>query len=192
MILLIDNYDSFTFNVEQYLAELHQKVKTIRNDHITLAQIAKMRPQAIVISPGPGSPDEAGITLPLIREFAGKIPILGICLGHQAIGQAFGAKVARAPRMMHGKLSTLTHDGKGMFQGLPKHFEVTRYHSLHVEDKTLPSVLKVTARAEDGVIMGLRHKKFAIEGVQFHPESYLTEHGHKMLENFLNLALDET
>ncbi|RZA26215.1 MAG: aminodeoxychorismate/anthranilate synthase component II [Proteobacteria bacterium] len=190
MILLIDNYDSFTFNVEQYLGELHQKVKTIRNDQITLLQIEKMKPEAIVISPGPGSPDEAGITLSLIQEFAGKIPILGICLGHQAIGQAFGGKVARAPRMMHGKLSSITHDGKGLFRALPKSFDVTRYHSLHVEAKSLPSVLKVTAKTEDGIIMGLRHKKFKIEGVQFHPESYLTEHGHKMLENFLSLALD--
>lgn len=190
MILLIDNYDSFTFNVEQYLAELHQKVKVVRNDKITLAQISKLNPEAIVISPGPGNPDEAGITLPLIHEFAGKIPILGICLGHQAIGQAFGGKVTRAPRMMHGKLSSITHDGKGVFQGLPKSFEVTRYHSLHIEEKSLPSVLKVTAKTEDGIVMGLRHKKFPIEGVQFHPESYLTEHGHKMLENFLSLALD--
>lgn len=190
MILLIDNYDSFTFNVEQYLAELKQKVKVVRNDKISLAQIAKMKPDAIVISPGPGTPDEAGITLPLIKEFAGKIPILGICLGHQAIGQAFGGNVKRAPRMMHGKLSTIQHDGKGLFAGLPKSFDVTRYHSLHVEEKGLPSVLKITAKTEDGLIMGLRHKKFAIEGVQFHPESYLTQHGHKMLENFLSLALD--
>lgn len=189
MILLIDNYDSFTFNVEQYLAELHQKVKVIRNDKITLDQIAKLKPEAIVISPGPGNPDEAGITLAMLEAFAGKIPMLGICLGHQAIGQVFGGEVKRAPKMMHGKVSTISHDGKGVFAGLPKSFEVTRYHSLIVDEKSLPSSLKITAKSEDGLIMGLRHKKFAIEGVQFHPESYRTEHGHKMLENFLSLAL---
>lgn len=190
MILLIDNYDSFTFNVEQYLAELSQKVKVVRNDKISLEQIAKLKPKAIVISPGPGNPDEAGITLAMLEAFAGKIPMLGICLGHQAIGQAFGGKVKRASKMMHGKVSAIKHDGKGVFAGLPKSFQVTRYHSLVVDVKTLPSSLKITATTEDGVIMGLRHKKFLIEGVQFHPESYLTEHGHKMLENFLSLALD--
>lgn len=190
MILLIDNYDSFTFNVEQYLCELKHKVKVVRNDKITLAQIAKLKPQAIVISPGPGNPDEAGITLALIKEFADRIPILGICLGHQAIGQVFGGRVTKAPRMMHGKLSTITNDGKGVFAGLPKKFDVTRYHSLHVEEVSLPKVLKITARTDDGIIMGIRHKKFAIEGVQFHPESYLTEYGHKMLENFLSRAME--
>lgn len=188
MILLIDNYDSFTFNVEQYLAELGAKVKVVRNDEISLSQISRLKPKAIVISPGPGNPDEAGITLPLIEEFKGHIPLLGICLGHQAIGQAFGGRVKRAPRMMHGKLSEIVHDGKGLFQGLPKKFSVTRYHSLHVEEASLPSSLKITARTEDGLIMGLRHKKYFIEGVQFHPESYLTEHGHSMLQNFLDRA----
>ncbi len=187
MILLIDNYDSFTFNIEQYLGELRQKVLVVRNDAVTLSEIAKKRPKAIVISPGPGNPDEAGITLDLIQHFQGKIPILGVCLGHQAIGQAFGGKVSKAPRMMHGKLSRIKHDGKGVFQGLPQNFLVTRYHSLHVAEESLPSCLKVTARTEDGIIMGLRHKKFAIEGVQFHPESYLTEHGHAMLANFLGI-----
>jgi anthranilate synthase/aminodeoxychorismate synthase-like glutamine amidotransferase len=189
MILLIDNYDSFTFNVEQYLAELGQKVKVVRNDKITLSEIARMKPKAIVISPGPGNPDEAGITLETIRHFAGKIPILGICLGHQAIGQVFGGKVKRAPRMMHGKTSSIKHDGKGLFKGLPNPLEVTRYHSLLVEEESLPKSLKITAKTDDDVIMGLRHKKFLIEAVQFHPESYMTEHGHKMLENFLELAL---
>lgn len=189
MILLIDNYDSFTYNIEQYLGELGQKVKVIRNDKITLAQIARMKPDAIVISPGPGNPDEAGVTLEAIATFAGKIPLLGICLGHQAIGQVFGGRVKRAPRMMHGKTSVIKHDGKGVFKGIPNPVEVTRYHSLHVEEESLPSSLKVTAMTEDGVIMGLRHKKFLVEGVQFHPESYKTEHGHRMLDNFLKLAL---
>lgn len=189
MILLIDNYDSFTFNVEQYLAELGQKVKVVRNDKMSLAQIQTMAPDAIVISPGPGNPDEAGITLETIKTFAGKIPLLGICLGHQAIGQAFGAKVKRAPRMMHGKISVIKHDGKGVFKGLPNPLEVTRYHSLHVAEESLPSSLRITATTDDGIIMGLRHKKLLVEGVQFHPESYMTEHGHRMLENFLKQAL---
>ncbi len=192
MILLIDNYDSFTFNVEQYLAELGQRVKVVRNDKISLAQIQKMSPQAIVISPGPGNPDEAGITLEAIKTFAGRIPLLGICLGHQAMGQVFGGKIKRAPRLMHGKTSMIKHDGKGLFKGLPTSIEVTRYHSLHVEADSLPSCFKVTATAEDGVIMGLRHKKFLLEGVQFHPESYKTEHGHRMLDNFLKLAFGES
>jgi len=189
MILLIDNYDSFTFNVEQYLAELGQKVKVVRNDKITIAQIQKMNPAAIVISPGPGNPDEAGVTLQTIETFSGRIPLLGICLGHQAIGQVFGGKVKRAPRMMHGKTSMIKHDGKGLFKGLEKEVEVTRYHSLHVEGESLPSCLRITATSDDGIIMGLRHKKFLVEGVQFHPESYKTQHGHQMLDNFLKLAL---
>jgi anthranilate synthase/aminodeoxychorismate synthase-like glutamine amidotransferase len=188
MILLIDNYDSFTFNIEQYLGELGQKVKVIRNDKITTVQIAKMKPTAIVLSPGPGNPDEAGVTLETIKVFAGKIPILGVCLGHQAIGQVFGGKVKRAPKMMHGKTSIIKHDGKGVFKGLPNPIEVTRYHSLHVELESLPSSLKITATTDDGIVMGLRHKKFMVEGVQFHPESYRTEHGHRMLENFLKQA----
>ncbi len=186
MILLIDNYDSFTFNVEQYLAELGAKVKVVRNDQTSLAGIKKMRPTGIVISPGPGNPDEAGITLAAIEAFAGQVPILGICLGHQAIGQVFGGEVKKAPRMMHGKTSVIEHDGKGVFKGLKKAIEVTRYHSLHVAEESLPRSLAITARSiDDGVVMGLRHRKYSIEGVQFHPESYRTEDGHAMLRNFL-------
>ncbi|MBC7660532.1 MAG: aminodeoxychorismate/anthranilate synthase component II [Chitinophagaceae bacterium] len=188
MILLLDNYDSFTYNIEQYFGELGKRVKVVRNDEITLKQIEKMKPESIVISPGPGKPDEAGLTLETIRTFAGHIPILGVCLGHQAIGQVFGGIVKRAPRMMHGKTSVIKHDGKGVFKGLPSPMTVTRYHSLHVDPESLPSCLKITAQTEDGIIMGLRHKKFRIEGVQFHPESYQTEHGQRLFQNFLDLA----
>ena len=185
MLLMIDNYDSFTWNLVQYLGELGADVHVHRNDAITVSEIAAWEPTHIVISPGPCTPNEAGISVPLIREFAGKIPILGVCLGHQAIGQAFGGRVVRAQRVMHGKLSPVTHDGKGAFAGLPSPLTVTRYHSLSIERKSLPQELDVTATADDGEIMGVRHRRFAVEGVQFHPEAILTEHGHALLRNFL-------
>jgi len=185
MILLIDNYDSFTFNVYQYLCQLKATVKVIRNDEVNLKQIARMKPEAIVISPGPGNPDQAGISMPAIEEFGPEIPVLGICLGHQSIAQVFGGKVIRAPRMMHGKLSDITHKKTGIYKGLPSPLSVTRYHSLLVERKSLPSCLRITAETEDGLIMGIRHKKFPIEGIQFHPESYMTQSGIKILDNFL-------
>ena len=185
MLLMIDNYDSFTYNLVQYLGELGQEVKVVRNDEATLDEIAAMAPERIVISPGPCTPNEAGVSLGVIERFAGRIPILGVCLGHQAIGQAFGGKVVRARQVMHGKVSQVRHDGRGVFAGLPAEFVATRYHSLVVERATLPGALEVTAQSEDGEIMGLRHRALAVEGVQFHPEALLTEHGHKMLENFL-------
>src|SRR6266496_6840816 len=177
MLLMIDNYDSFTYNLVQYLGELGADVHVHRNDALTLSEIAAWQPEAIVISPGPCTPNEAGISVPLIQRFAGKIPILGVCLGHQAIGQAFGGRIVRSERVMHGKLSSITHDGEGVFAGLPSPFHATRYHSLAIERATLPSMLAVTATADDGEIMGVRHREFAIEGVQFHPEAILTEHG---------------
>ena len=186
MLLLIDNYDSFTFNLAQYLGELGADVHVHRNDAITLDQIAAWAPEKIVISPGPCTPTEAGISVPAIRRFAGKIPILGVCLGHQAIGQAFGGRIVRAQRVMHGKLSPVTHDGRGVFAGLPSPFNVTRYHSLAIERATCPACLEISATADDGEIMGVRHREFAVEGVQFHPEAILTEHGHALLANFLN------
>ena len=190
MLLLIDNYDSFTFNLAQYLGELGEDVRVLRNDAIDVAGIRALAPQRIVISPGPGTPDDAGITLALIRELAGAIPILGVCLGHQAIGQAFGGKVVRAREIMHGKTSPVRHRGDGVFAGLPNPFEATRYHSLIVERESLPECLEVTAWTEhvDGsfdAIMGLRHKMLPVEGVQFHPESILTPRGHDLLGNFL-------
>jgi anthranilate synthase component 2 len=185
MLLMIDNYDSFTWNLVQYLGELGADVHVHRNDAITLSEIAAWEPTHIVISPGPCTPNEAGISVPLIREFAGKIPILGVCLGHQAIGQAFGGRIVRAQRVMHGKLSPVTHDGAGAFIGLPSPLIVTRYHSLSIERASLPPELDVTATADDGEIMGVRHRRFAVEGVQFHPEAILTEHGHALLRNFL-------
>ncbi|TNE75607.1 MAG: aminodeoxychorismate/anthranilate synthase component II [Gammaproteobacteria bacterium] len=190
MILMIDNYDSFTYNVVQYLGELHADVKVVRNDEITLEQVAELAPEKIVISPGPCTPNEAGISVPLVKAFAGKIPLLGICLGHQSIGQAFGANVVRARQVMHGKTSPVYHNNRGVFRGLSNPFEATRYHSLVVERDTLPDCFEITAwtqneRGEVDEIMGLRHKEFDIEGVQFHPESILTEHGHDLLENFL-------
>ncbi len=187
MILMIDNYDSFTYNLVQYLGELGAELKVFRNDEITLEQIENLKPSRIVISPGPCTPDEAGISLALIERFAGKAPILGVCLGHQAIGQAFGGKVVRAKQVMHGKLSRIEHDGRGIFSGIENHFVATRYHSLAVERATLPACLAVTAKAEDGEIMGLRHRSLPVEGVQFHPEAMLTEHGHEMLQNFLQV-----
>ncbi|MFY7930050.1 MAG: anthranilate synthase component II [Oligoflexus sp.] len=185
MILLIDNYDSFTYNIYQYLGFLGAKVKVIRNDEIDTGGIAKLKPDAIVLSPGPGTPDEAGVTLEAIETFAGKIPILGVCLGHQSIGQVFGGRVVRAGKLMHGKTSVIKHKGVGLFKGLPNPLEVTRYHSLIVKREGLPRCLEVTATTEEGLIMGLRHKKYFVEGVQFHPESYTTEHGMDMLRNFL-------
>jgi anthranilate synthase component 2 len=185
MLLMIDNYDSFTWNLVQYLGELGADVHVYRNDAITLTEIAAWEPGQIVISPGPCTPNEAGISVPLVREFAGRIPILGVCLGHQAIGQAFGGRVVRAQRVMHGKLSPIAHDGRGVFTGLPSPFVATRYHSLAIERASLPAELEITATAEDGEIMGVRHRRLAVEGVQFHPEAILTEHGRALLGNFL-------
>ena len=185
MLLMIDNYDSFTWNLVQYLGELGADVHVHRNDAITLAEIAAWEPSHIVVSPGPCTPNEAGISVDLIRAFAGKVPILGVCLGHQAIGQAFGGRIVRAQRVMHGKLSPVAHDGKGSFTGLPSPLAATRYHSLAIERASLPADLEVTATADDGEIMGVRHRRFAVEGVQFHPEAILTEHGHALLRNFL-------
>lgn len=185
MLLMIDNYDSFTYNLVQYFGELGQDVKVYRNDEITLAQIDALNPRYLVISPGPCTPLEAGISVPAIKHFAGKLPIMGVCLGHQSIGEAFGGKVVHAKTLMHGKVSPVEHGNKGMFKGLPSPFNVTRYHSLAIERASLPDCLEVTAWTEDGEIMGVRHKTLAVEGVQFHPESILTEHGHAMLDNFL-------
>ena len=185
MILVLDNYDSFTYNLVQYLGELGAEVKVLRNDEASVDEVARLQPACIVISPGPCTPNEAGISLELIRRLAGKVPILGVCLGHQAIGQAFGGKVVRARQVMHGKVSRIHHDGHGVFAGVPQDFVATRYHSLAVERATLPGPLLVTAQSEDGEIMGLRHREHAVEGVQFHPEALLTEHGHQLLENFL-------
>ena len=187
MLLLLDNYDSFTYNLAQYLGQMGQQLEVRRNDQITVEEIEDLRPERIVISPGPCTPKEAGISVPLIERFAGKIPILGVCLGHQAIGAAFGGNVIRAPQVMHGKTSAIHHDGKTIFRGLPQDFQATRYHSLIVERKSLPEVLEISAETADGTIMGLRHKKFKVEGVQFHPESVLTDAGFKLLENFLTL-----
>ena len=188
MILVLDNYDSFTYNLVQYLGELGAEVKVVRNDEVGVDEVARMQPEGIVISPGPCTPNEAGISLELIRRLAGKVPILGVCLGHQAIGQAFGGKVVRARQVMHGKVSHVRHDGRGVFEGVPQEFIATRYHSLAVERASLPAMLEVSAHSEDGEIMGLRHRTLAVEGVQFHPEALLTEHGHRMLENFLKGA----
>ncbi|MEJ6772686.1 MAG: aminodeoxychorismate/anthranilate synthase component II [Porticoccaceae bacterium] len=190
MILMIDNYDSFTYNIVQYLAELKADVKVCRNDEITIADIEKMVPEKIVISPGPCTPNEAGVSVDVIKTFKGRIPILGICLGHQSIGQAFGGKIVRAKQVMHGKTSMMHHNNTGVFKDLSNPFEATRYHSLVIEQATLPDCLEITAwtENEDGSldeIMGIRHKELAIEGVQFHPESILTQHGHDLLDNFL-------
>jgi len=187
MLLMIDNYDSFTYNLVQYFGELGQDLKVYRNNKITIGEIEKMRPDRIVVSPGPCTPKEAGISIDLIKHFAGKIPILGVCLGHQSIGDAFGGDVIRAPYLMHGKTSMIHHDGKTIFSGLPNPFEATRYHSLVIKRETLPSTLEISAWTEDGVIMGVRHKQFKVEGVQFHPESILTNVGKDLLRNFLKL-----
>jgi anthranilate synthase component 2 len=190
MILMVDNYDSFTYNVVQYLAELKAEVKVYRNDQITIAEIEQLAPEKIVISPGPCTPNEAGVSVEAIKHFAGKIPILGICLGHQSIGQAFGGEIVRAKQVMHGKTSMIHHNNSGVFADLTNPYEATRYHSLVINQDTLPDCLEVTAwtQNEDGSrdeIMGVRHKELAVEGVQFHPESILTQHGHDLLENFL-------
>lgn len=184
-VLMIDNYDSFTYNLVQYFSELGAQVQTFRNDEIDLAGIAAQQPERLVISPGPCSPKEAGISVAAIQHFAGKLPILGVCLGHQSIGEAFGGKIVRAQELMHGKTSLITTTQEGVFAGLPKQFTVNRYHSLAIEPASLPAVLKVTAQTDDGEIMGVRHRELAIEGVQFHPESVLSEHGHALLQNFL-------
>jgi anthranilate synthase component 2 len=186
MVLMIDNYDSFTYNLVQYLGELGAEVKVVRNDEITVEELERLRPEKIVVSPGPCSPNEAGISLAAIGRLGGKVPLLGVCLGHQAIGQAYGGRVVHAKTLMHGKTSPIHHAGVGVFRGLPSPFTATRYHSLAVERESLPGCLEVTAWTEDGEIMGLRHRTLAVEGVQFHPESILTEHGHAMLKNFLN------
>ncbi|MDN4605471.1 aminodeoxychorismate/anthranilate synthase component II [Paenibacillus sp. F6_3S_P_1C] len=186
MILVIDNYDSFTYNLVQYLGELGETVEVRRNDEIDMAGIEALAPDHILISPGPCTPNEAGISLAVIEHFKGSIPIFGVCLGHQAIGQAFGGNVIRAERMMHGKTSEMHHNGTSVFTGLPSPFTATRYHSLIVERSSLPDCLEITAETAEGEIMGLRHKEYAIEGVQFHPESIITDHGHQMLRNFLS------
>jgi len=188
MILVLDNYDSFTYNLVQYLGELGATMRVARNDKITIEEIERLGPEGIVISPGPGNPDGAGISLALIRRFHETTPILGVCLGHQAIGQAFGGTVSRARKQMHGKTSRIHHDGRGVFAALPQDFEATRYHSLAVLDQGFPADLEISARAEDGEIMGLRHRRFPVEGVQFHPESILTGQGKALLRNFLGLA----
>jgi anthranilate synthase/aminodeoxychorismate synthase-like glutamine amidotransferase len=185
MILAIDNYDSFTYNLVQYLGELGCEVRVFRNDELTVEEVQSLSPSHIVISPGPCTPNEAGITLQTIERLAGRIPILGVCLGHQAIGQAFGGKVVRAKQVMHGKTSRIRHDGLGVFSQIENHFVATRYHSLVVERESLPACLEISAESEDGEIMGLRHRSAPLEGVQFHPEALLTEHGHRMLQNFI-------
>jgi anthranilate synthase component 2 len=185
MLLMIDNYDSFTYNLVQYLGELGEDVKVVRNDEIALDAIEALKPARIVISPGPCTPNEAGISLELIRRLAGRVPILGVCLGHQAIGQAFGGRVVHAKQLMHGKVSLIHHAAAGVFRGLPSPYQATRYHSLAIERESCPEALEVTAWTDDGEIMGVRHRSLAVEGVQFHPESILTEHGHALLRNFL-------
>ena len=194
MLFVLDNYDSFTYNLVQYFGELGARVEVRRNDQVTVAAVAAMQPERIVISPGPCTPQDAGISIDLIRHFAGKLPVLGVCLGHQAIGAAFGGKVVRAPHLMHGKTSAVTHDNKTIFHGLPTPMTATRYHSLIVEEKNLPSELEISAwtTEKDGTrtIMGLRHRRFPVEGVQFHPESVLTDAGKKLVQNFLALAAD--
>jgi para-aminobenzoate synthetase component 2 len=187
VILMIDNYDSFTYNLVQYLGILGADVKVRRNDHVTLEEIDTMAPERLVISPGPGIPQTSGIIVPLIQRFYQQVPILGVCLGHQAVAVALGGKVVRAGRLMHGKVSEIRHDGQGVFHDIPDPFTATRYHSLAVEEESLPSSLQITARAEDGEIMGVRHKDYPVHGIQFHPESILTDEGMRILENFLNL-----
>ena len=188
MLLMIDNYDSFTFNIVQYLGQLGETIKVVRNDELSVADIAGLQPERLVISPGPCSPEEAGISVAAIREYAGKIPLLGVCLGHQSIGAAFGGRVVRSASLMHGKTSPIHHDGTELFEGLPNPFNATRYHSLVVERATLPECLEVTAWVENGEIMGLRHRNLPVWGVQFHPESILTEGGMHLLDNFLKLS----
>lgn len=189
MLLMIDNYDSFTYNLVQYFGELGEDVRVYRNDEITIEQIEALKPDHICISPGPCSPKEAGISVATLQHFAGKVPMLGVCLGHQAIGEAFGGKIVRAKRVMHGKTDIVRSNRQGIFAGLPESFTVTRYHSLVIERSSLPSCLQITATTDDGEIMGVRHKDFPIEGVQFHPESILSEYGHDLLKNFLKIHL---
>ncbi|GAB2718847.1 aminodeoxychorismate/anthranilate synthase component II [Paenibacillus thermoaerophilus] len=188
MILVIDNYDSFTYNLVQYLGELGAEIRVYRNDEIDVAGIERLAPDHILISPGPCTPNEAGISLELIEKLGGRVPILGVCLGHQSIGQAFGGDVVRADKLMHGKTSEIYHDGRTIFEGIPSPYTATRYHSLVVKPETLPDCLEISARTADGEIMGLRHKTYNIEGVQFHPESIITEHGHTLLRNFLSIS----
>jgi para-aminobenzoate synthetase component II len=188
MILMIDNYDSFTYNLVQYLGELGADVRVYRNDQITVAEIQRLAPTKIVISPGPCTPTEAGISCDVIREFAGRVPLLGVCLGHQCIGEVFGGEIVRAPALFHGKTSMIYHDGKTIFRGLPRPFEATRYHSLVIRRETLPDCLELSAETDDGVIMGVRHRELLVEGVQFHPESILTREGKQLLANFLSQA----
>ncbi len=185
-VVVVDNYDSFTYNLVQYLAELGADVRVFRNDAIDVGGIEALGPDGILISPGPGTPDESGVSLDVLKTLSGKVPILGVCLGHQSIGQVFGGKVIRAPRLMHGRTSPIHHHGQGVFRGLPSPFTATRYHSLIVERESLPSCLEITAWTAEQEIMGLRHRELAVEGVQFHPESFLTEHGHTMLRNWLD------
>ncbi len=185
MLLMIDNYDSFTFNLVQYFGELGVDVRTVRNDEISLGEIAELAPDQICLSPGPSDPQHAGVTLQVLKEFSGKLPILGVCLGHQAIGEAFGGRVIRAKTVMHGKVSEIDTDQQGVFAHLPKRFTVTRYHSLAIERETLPDCLEISAQTDDGEIMGVRHRTLPVEGVQFHPESILSEHGHALLRNFV-------
>ncbi len=188
MLLVIDNYDSFTYNLVQYLGELGEQIEVRRNDEVTVVEIGStLKPSRILVSPGPGTPDEAGVSMEVIKAFAGRIPILGVCLGHQAIGQVFGGRVVRAPQLVHGKSSSVEHDGKTIFAGIDQSFSAGRYHSLMVEDEDLPPCLEVSARTPDGIIMGLRHREMKVEGVQFHPESIMTTGGKKLLANFLNL-----
>ena len=187
MLLMIDNYDSFTYNLVQYFGELKQEVVVFRNDEVSLEEVAALRPAHIVISPGPCTPNEAGISVALIKRFAGEIPMLGVCLGHQSIGQAFGGRIVHAKQLMHGKVSTIHHGGVGVFSGLQEPFEATRYHSLVIERNSLPEALEVTAWTADGEIMGVRHKTLPVEGVQFHPESILTQFGHELLQNFVKV-----
>ena len=188
MILMIDNYDSFTYNLVHYLGELGEKVLVFRNDKITLEEVGKLNPDMVVVSPGPCTPKEAGISVDLIKEFSGRLPILGVCLGHQSIGYAFGGNIVRAERLLHGKTSMIYHDGKGIYEGVPNPFEATRYHSLLVEKESLPDELEITAWTDKDEIMGIRHKEHLIEGVQFHPESILTKHGKDLLRNFIKMV----
>ncbi len=192
MLLMIDNYDSFTYNLVQYFGELGEAIEVFRNDKISIAEIEKLKPETIVISPGPGTPRDAGVSLEVIHHCAGKIPILGVCLGHQCIGEAFGGRIISAPRLMHGKISLIFHDGKGIFHGLPTPFEATRYHSLIVEKKSIPRCLEICAWTDEQEIMGIRHRDTLVVGVQFHPESILTKEGKKLLKNFLGLAREGT
>ena len=188
MLLMIDNYDSFTYNLVQYLGELGEDVRVYRNDQISVAEIEKLKPDHIVISPGPCTPNEAGVSVETIQKLGGQFPILGVCLGHQSIGQAYGGKIVRAKQLMHGKTSMIHHADKGVFSGLPNPFEATRYHSLVIERSSIPEVLEITAWTDDGEIMGVRHKTLTVEGVQFHPESILTQYGHELLANFLKVG----